>query len=73
MYYIENGGVYRKEGKIFRRVSITVKEDRNGNIKSVTVNPGKETVKDIKSKQTYTLDEIVRKFGVAEDNPIKAE
>lgn len=73
MYYIENGGVYRKEGKIFQRVAITVKEDRNGNIKSITVNLGKETVKDIKSKQTYTLDEIVRKFGVAEDNPIKAE
>jgi hypothetical protein len=73
MYYIENGGVYRKEGKGFQRVAITVKEDRNGNIKSITVNPSKDAVKDIKSKQTYTLDEIVRKFGVAEDNPIKAE
>lgn len=73
MYYIENGGVYRKKGNGFQRVAITVKEDRNGNIKSTTVNPGKETVKDIKYKQTYTLDEIVRKFGVSEDNPIKAE
>lgn len=73
MYYIENGGVYRKEGKSFRAVAVTVKEDRNGNIKSITVNPSKEAVKDIKSKQTYTLDEIVRKFGVTADNPIKAE
>jgi hypothetical protein len=73
MYYIENGGVYRKEAKGFRAVSITVKEDRNGNIKAITVTPGKETIKEVKSLQNYTLDEIVRKFGVTEDNPIKAE
>lgn len=75
MYYIVDNKVYTKEGDGYRQVSLTAKDKVvvRRELESVTVTPS-ETVRDeLPGAQTVTLEEIIAKFNLSEENPILAD
>ncbi|MCL1872966.1 MAG: hypothetical protein FWF85_02480 [Clostridiales bacterium] len=75
MYYISDGKIYMKEGKGFQEVSIIAKNKVivTQELESVTVTSSKVKVKTLKNPQSATLEEIIAKFNLSEDNSIMGE
>ena len=73
MYYIDKANrIWMETEKGFMQIGIEAKDKVTviKELESVTVVPSKKIVKTIDVAQTATLDTIVKKFHVSEENPI---
>ena len=76
MYYIDTKNrIWEKSEEGFTQVGIEAKDKVTviKELESVTVVPSNVTAKKIDVAQTATLDTIVAKFHVSEENPIKVK
>lgn len=73
MYYISGNKVYVKDGNAYRQVAITAKDKvvETRELESVTVTPSDTTVKKLSGATAATLDEVIKRFHISEDNPVK--
>ena len=73
MYYIDKQNrIYMKTEKGFNEIGIEAKDKVTviKELESVTVVPSKRIVKTIDFAQSASLNDIVAKFHVSEENPI---
>ena len=76
MYYIDTKNrIWEKSEEGFTQVGIEAKDKVTiiKQLESVTVVPSNVTAKKIDVASVATLDTIVKKFNVSEDNPIKVK
>lgn len=76
MFYIDKDNrIFIETEKGFMEVGIEAKDKVTviKELESVTVVPSNKTVKKIDVVQSATLDTIVAKFHVSEENPIKVK
>lgn len=75
MYYIVDNKVYTKEGDGYRQVSLTAKDKVvvRRELESVTVTPSETVREELPGAQAVTLEEIIAKFNLSEENPILAD
>lgn len=72
--YLANGNVYMVgEDGLAHPTDVTAKDKviETRELESVTISPQKKTVKLPKGAVPVTTDELIRKFGLSEKNPIK--
>lgn len=72
MYYVSDGKVYIKDGSTYRNVGITAKDKviTHHELESVTVVPGEIVVSALTEPVALTLDELIKKFNISEENPV---
>lgn len=75
MYYIKDGMVFEPCDKGFVELSITVKNKviTTSEIESITITPSSHIEASVEGASVATFDEVMSRFSVSEDNPIKAK
>lgn len=75
MYYIKDGMVFEPCEKGFVEVSITAKNKviTTTELESITVTPSSHVETSMYGASMATIDEVMAKFALSEDNPIKAK
>ena len=76
MYFIEDGAVYVWDESLnaYVNIGITAKNKVRvvKELESISVVRGTAKKKELQSTIPYTLEEIIVKFGVTEENPLEA-
>lgn len=75
MYYIKDNRVYEPHEKGFVEVSIEAKNRvvTTSELESITVTPSNYVVDKLDGATQATIDEVMARFSLSEDNPIKAK
>lgn len=75
MYFIEDNAVYQWDESVqaYVNIGITAKNKVKvvKELESVSVVRGTAKKKELKSGMAYTLEEIIAKFAVSEENPLE--
>lgn len=72
MFYIGKDGVYEKVDGGYRNVAIMAKDKviEVRELESITVERDGELMKNIEDETPYSLEMLIKKFNISENNPI---
>lgn len=75
MYFIKDGMVFQKTEKGFVELSITAKNKVivTPELESITIEESEHVEASLEGASPATFKEVIARFGLSEDNPIKAK
>lgn len=75
MYFIKDDMVFQKTDKGFVELSISAKNKVivTPVLESITIEESEHVEASLEGASTATFDEVAARFGLSEDNPIKAK
>lgn len=75
MYFIKDGMVFQETDRGFVELSITAKNKVivTPELESITIEESEHVEASLEGASTATFEEVIARFGLSEENPIKAK